>query len=136
MWLSTCPVFASVVTYGAPLAQRAHKIGHTSYGFYSIFLSTRSILWLLHFKLELIDPVTYYWWSSRCQGWVSLAQSLNTYQKPWSFFVLYSYWVQINAHTTHKCTHTSAQTHTHVRMLHTVLETWLNQQKFLEGDSV
>jgi len=38
--------------------------GPQPHGFCSIFLSTMSALWLIHYKLELIGPWIYYWWSS------------------------------------------------------------------------
>ena len=46
-----------------------HSIGPkllTPHGFCFDFFCTSLVLWLIHFKLEVIDPVDYYWWSSRC----------------------------------------------------------------------
>ena len=67
----------------ALLAQCVHKMAHTPNGFCSIFLCTRSTLWLILYKHELIGlVVVYYQQSSVSLGWASLAQNLNIYQKP------------------------------------------------------
>ena len=68
--------------YGTPLAQRKHKWPTHLMLSAEIFLNTSSVLWPIHYKAEVIGPVVYHQWSSKCLRWATLAQSPIPYQKP------------------------------------------------------
>ena len=88
-----------------------------------IFLNTTcsSVLWPIHYKAEVIGPVVYHQWSSKCLRWATLAQSLIPYQKPWhgTYCPLLSANcmdnpVTIQYGTVTICLHKHAYTHVHM----------------------